>query len=294
MKIQQIIKTPLPSVAVFEVDIVPFSHNEFAREFGPDKLGTLLGGTRLDLASISPDLETSYHMIRDPKAGIGRDWWTPDHAWHIDGTRHQVQPEYTVIGCHKAAKGVPDTEILDSAKLLDISIKDGFWVDRGCVVAELKSVFVDSTYQREALPYYEDLATVDDKKSLEKTHSADLKKFGAEDQKDLLVKMDVLNPAKQFQLVQSTDVLGRSALFLDAGVRNSTLLTSDGSDLKLILNEFRLSYLSGDTPHKLGIVAAVEWAPNKCVIFPQRGTLLRAMPGNDLERHLNLAFLKKY
>lgn len=281
-----------PEVVAFTVDEVPDTHEEWAETIAGLDFPRLIGSvaTYQEVASHP----TSYTMIRQPEAGKTRDWWAGDHLLHVDGTRWDRQPDMTVIGCKQVEEGAPGTVLLDTAELYLTSVEDGFWGRWGFDqddLDELSSIFADSTYHREALPYLKNFMNQEEKAVVAEILEEGLKIAGCETVEELLSSIDNQHPAKEFDLVRSTPFSGLAAVFVDGGVRNSKILGPDGEDLTGILHEFRRQYLSDGIPEELGIAKTITWEPNKCVMFPQVGTLHQAQPGNQHNRELHLGFL---
>lgn len=279
------------SAVTFEVDAIPETCQEWSDSLADLPLRELIG---IKPANVVPDTESAYTMVRRADQSQIRDWWAPDHTWHVDGTRRYRQPIYTVIACKEAAPDSPATQMLDLATLYEQSVEDGFWQQHGIQPGALKdfgSLFVDSTYFKEALPHILSHADASDRdavrarieEDLAKSHSANLEEHAAKD--------EVKNPPKVFPLVQLTPVKAIESIFIDGGVRNAAIIGPEGEDYKDVLNAFRWEYLAGNAPHARGVVRTIGWAANRCIIFPQVGTLHRAMPGNNTDRALHLGFL---
>ncbi|HWB39238.1 MAG TPA: hypothetical protein VG604_03275 [Candidatus Saccharimonadales bacterium] len=294
---------------LFRVNEVPDTPQEWAEnlhQIFPAVLGELaIGGPRL---IEHPDPNIAYSMQRRSDGSQWRDWWAGDHFWHVDGTRWPVQPVLTGSVCKEAAGPVPGTELLDTVKLLQISLDDKFWAKRGLNDHDLdylKVIFADSTYQRQAMPYLRPFMTQQEQDRLQQITAIDIAKANAEllgagvdrtltSDEDLADYIDEKYPPKEFHLIRTTPFSGHDSLFLDAGGRAAELVDLDTrQDMTSILRDFRWEYLAGDTPRRLGLTSIVDWEPGVGVIFPQVGTLHRALPGNDVDRSLHLAFLSQ-
>lgn len=280
-------------MVVLEVGQVPETHDEWSEQFAELDLKDVFGaiGTGVNLRRHP---EISYTMARDPLAESTRDWWAGDHLLHVDATRLDTQPVLTAIGCRRAEPGAPPTHLVDSVKLLNMTLEDGFWNRYGLNdndLLDMKSVFVDSTYFREAQPFLKTFMSPEEQERLEATHTTDKKRWKADDLEGMLDNMDDKHPPKEFDLIRKTPLSKVDSLFIDGGGRNSQILGPDGEDLTHVLHSLRWEYLTGDRPHQLGLLKSIGWTANKAVIFPQTGTLHKAGAGNDYNRVLHLAFL---
>ncbi len=182
----------------------------------------------------------------------------------------------------------------DSIRLLETTLEDGFWQRHGLEpedLPDLQSEFVDSTYHREALPFLKEHMDDQERRQIEQIIKQDLERHDCSTMDELLEQMDEKHPPKLFELIRRTPISGLESLFLDAGPRNSRLLGPDGEDYTAALHALRLEYISDSRPHELSLVRANHWEKNKGVIFPQLGTMHRAIPGNEHHRELHLGFL---
>jgi alpha-ketoglutarate-dependent taurine dioxygenase len=238
--------------------------------------------------------QEGYTMIRRADGSGGRDWWAGDHLWHVDGTRHDSQPIYTVIACQEADQGSPGTELIDTVELYEQSVTDGFWERHSIPAAALptlRSVFVDATYYREALPFMQALASQEDAALIDQRVARDLEKSDSQTLPEHADKNEQKHPAKRLPLIQRTPLNRLESIFLDGGGRNASLSGQSGEDYKEVLHAFRQTYLANHQPHERGLVRSIGWAANTCLILPQVGTLHRALPGNNHNRALHLGFL---
>lgn len=277
----------------FEVDSLPTRHEEWAEAIDELPLEVLLGpinSTELNLVS---HREESYEMSRKADGSLRRDWWAADHAWHIDGTPRIIQPAYTIIACKEAEQGSPDTQLLDMVRLTEVLEEDGFWERHGIDaddLAKMESIFANSTYYEQALPYMRSRASTDDAVQINEILQNDWSKAGVDDMVDFVAVMDSKYPPKAFPTLRHKPVKNLPAVFVDGGVKNSRLLSGDGLDHTDVLRALRQEYLTGYAPERRGLVKSIGWAANRCIIFPQVGTLHRAMPGNQHDRSLFLGF----
>ncbi len=280
---------------VFDVDAVPETHQEWAQAIGELPIAELFGKDLSDKPLIPhPDTSLSHSQIRHDSKG--RDWWAGDMLLHEDGTRWPIQPVLTVIGCVEAEDGAPGTELIDTVGMLERVDEDGFFEDRGISIADMvkfQSIFADSTYYREALPHLLSLANHEDQLTISERLWADFAKAEVGGIDELADYHDRKFPPKAFPLVRTTWLDEYFALFMDGGGRNSRLMGPDEMDYTPVLHELRQTYLSGDKEklREHDLVRTIGWAANRCIVFPQIGVLHRALPGNDHNRKLHLAFL---
>lgn len=279
------------SAVMFEVDRMPHTHKEFSAAIASLPL-TGLFGLPTDASLYMPDYESGYTMTRTKDGKESRDWWAGDHIWHTDGTPRNMQPVFTVIGCVKAEQGCPSTEFIDTSELLDRTLEDGFWETHDVDLDDLRhlrSTFAESHYYEEALPHMQSLADPADAaviaSKIAEYQQKKTKVLSGEDPEAANLKI------KTFPLIRLTPVKRQEALFIDGGVRNAGLVSIDGTDYTDALNALRETYLAGNKPYQHGLVKSIGWTANSCVIFPQIGSLHRAMPGNDHDRALHLSFL---
>lgn len=285
-------------VVAFEVDEVPAHHQDWAEAVAQLSLDELIGrdlSDRLPLA-LRPDRLASHDQIRGCEGDAERDWWTGDHLWHMDQTTLEMQPVFTLIGCRHADEGAPGTQLLDTVLLNEILDEDGFWKNKGIPEDDptnLFSIFADSTYYTEALPYIRRMASRADRRRIDARIEAELKKAEVEtlDELGMLKNRDDGHVIHKSPLVRHTWLHGFQAIFADGGGRNYRLEDGEGNDFTHVLQKLRWDYLRGDNPERLGIVQRVGWAANRCVMFPQIGALHRAEAGNEHDRYLNLSFL---
>lgn len=285
----------VPEVAVFEVDHVPATHQEWSEQLRDFSFADVFGSLGQNAIMLSRE-DKSYSMARCPDEGIARDWWAADHMWHPDGIRWERQPDFTVIGCHEAEEGAPTTDLLDTAKLLEITYEDGFWEQHGideAEVGQLRSVFLESSYKRDARPFLETFMSEIEKAALEEIYELDLASTNSKTFEEHLAALDAQYPPDEFPLVRISPLSSTPSLFIDGGGKNTTIVGPDGIEHTDALRALRLTYLSGDAPEYYGLTQSIDWKPNKCAIFPQIGTLHRANPGNDCNRVLQLGFLSR-
>ncbi len=280
-----------PSTLTFEVGQAPATHQEWSRQLGELPLAEVFDTDLAQHALPVPRPEDGYTMARRADHSISRDWWAPDHLWHIDGTRWPVQPVLTGIVCQEAAPGAPKTEFLDMVGLTAHAEREGFWQAHGIEnPADTTTVFADSTYYREALSYMHEHASAGDKALIGQRAADDIAKSLSADVAEHALAVDTKFPPKLFPLMRQTWLHGLKTLFIEGGGRQSHLL-HDNHDQTEVLHAFRHTYLRGEIAHELGFVRQIGWAANQGVLFPQIGVLHRAQPGNEHNRTLHLGFL---
>lgn len=285
----------VPEVAMFEVDQVPETHQEWSEQLRDFNLSDVFGALGQEAIMLSRE-DKSYTMARHPLEGIARDWWAADHMWHPDGVRWKQQPDFTVIGCREAEKGAPTTDLLDAAKLLEVTYEDKFWKKHGIEeeeIGQLRSVFLESAYKREARPFLENFMSSEEKALLREVFEQDLASTNSETFEEHLAALDAQYAPDEFPLMRISPLSSTPSLFIDGGGKNTTILDQHGKEHTDVLHALRWRYLAGDAPEYYGLMHTVEWVPNRCVIFPQIGTLHRANPGNAHNRVLQLGFLSQ-
>ena len=280
-----------PTAVTFEVDPIPTSPREWNDALGELALTTLFG-PQGRVVSVSDHPHQSYTIERRPEAGKRRDFWAGDHLWHADGTRWNINPVFTGIVCEQADPGAPGTQLLDTARLLEIIDADDFWAQHGIdgnTADSLDSIFQDGTYYRSALPYIFEKARGEDQELMARYLCKEFSEVGLAERAD---REDQLHGKKAFPLIRETAIAGVSSLFIDGGGRNADITDRFTKTSHVdALNALRLNYLSGNLPRELDLVRTVEWAPGRALVFAQVGTLHRALPGNDFNRRLHQAFL---
>jgi alpha-ketoglutarate-dependent taurine dioxygenase len=294
-----------PEVAIMHVDHVPEysgedqlpkAHREWSHQVGSMDLEQVFGNLAVGVDLVEhPDRNVSYTMRRVPSEGVSRDWWAGDHFWHVDGTRWDTQPVFTVIGCSKVEQGAPQTQLLDTVELLAMTLDNGFWADHGLDehdLDEMTGVFQDTTYYRQAMPFLDKFMKSWEKARYERIIAETVEKQGFKTPEEYFDNMDEEYPPKTFDLIQRTPLSNKKSLFIDGGGRQSQLLGPDGSDMTQVLHDLRWEYLANEERlRRNGLIKTIGWEANRAIIFPQIGTLHRAGAGNDHERELQLVFL---
>lgn len=291
----------LPGVATFDVSEPIDNLEMWVDKFASLELSTVFPGFDMDLAPHP----VKYEMTRAID-GKKRDPWAGDHMDHVDLTHENVQPVVTGIYCAQAGKGAPGTEIVDTSTLFALAQYEGFfdrYLERPADLYGLHSVFADGTYYREALPYFREQAIAngdsDTAKQLEAAIHATLLERSADPEnpftalEEVADAEDAKHGITEFPLIGTNPFTGDGSIFVDGGGRCFTIRDPEtGKDYRQMLLDFRLEYLSDrDALREAGLIARVEWKPGKVVIFPQNGTMHRALPGNNAPRKLYLGFL---